>query len=379
MIPLRWDLFCRVVDNYGDAGVAWRLARQLYVDLGVTPRLFIDDLSTLACLAPGCDPLLDHQEVAGVLIRRWSRPFVVDAISPVVLEMLGCEIPQSYVEAMANSLDRVAWINLEYLSAEDWVAGCHRLPSPHRFHPLVRHFFFPGFFPGTGGLIRESGLLERRRVFQNSAQAQAQFWRSLGLPSPAPDEWIVSLFGYDTVQLHDLLNGWISGSRPVRCLLPGNTPLAARAAAHLQASPGAHKAMKGSLTCCWIPFSSQERYDETLWACDFNFVRGEDSFIRAQWAARPLAWHIYPQTERAHLIKMEAFLAVYCQGLSREAGDALRKFFLAWNGDGDIQNAWRALESHLDRLRTHAEHWVEQLVRQVDLVHQLAGFVDKLL
>ncbi len=379
MIPLRWDLFCRVIDNYGDAGVAWRLARQLHADFGVTPRLFIDDLSALARMVPECNPLIDFQEVAGVLVRRWGHPFVVDATSPVVIETFGCEAPRPYVEAMANSPDRVAWINLEYLSAEDWVTGCHRLPSPHGSYPLVRHFFFPGFFPGTGGLIRESGLLERRQVFQDSVQAQEQFWQSLNLLFPAPDELVISLFGYDTVQLHDLLNDWISGPRPVRCLLPENTPLAARAAVHLQAPFGTRKATKGSLTCCWIPFFSQERYDEVLWVCDFNFVRGEDSFVRAQWAARPLAWHIYPQSERAHLIKMEAFLAAYCQGLSSEAGNALRKFFMAWNGDGDVQHSWRAMEGHLDGLRAHARHWAEQLARQVDLAHQLAGFVSRLL
>ncbi len=379
MIPLRWDLFCRVIDNYGDAGVVWRLARQLRADFGVTPRLFIDDLSTLARMVPGCDPVLDYQEVAGVLIRRWGHPFVVDAISPVVLEAFGCEAPQSYVDAMVNSTDPVAWINLEYLSAEDWVTGCHRLPSPHASYPLVRHFFFPGFFPGTGGLIRETGLLERRQIFQGSVQAQAQFWRSLNLPPPIAGEWAVSLFGYDTVQLHDLLNAWISGSRPVRCLLPENTPLAARAAVHLQAPSGARKAMKGALTCYWVPFSSQERYDETLWACDFNFVRGEDSFVRAQWAARPLAWHIYPQSGQAHLIKMEAFLTAYCQGLPEGVEDILRRFFMAWNGDGSAQHAWHALESRLDGLQTHAQHWAEKLAGQVDLAHQLASFVDRLL
>ena len=27
--PLLWDIFCQVIDNHGDVGVCWRLAREL--------------------------------------------------------------------------------------------------------------------------------------------------------------------------------------------------------------------------------------------------------------------------------------------------------------------------------------------------------------
>ncbi|MBY0444112.1 MAG: elongation factor P maturation arginine rhamnosyltransferase EarP, partial [Burkholderiales bacterium] len=39
---VRWDIFCRVIDNYGDIGVCWRLARQLSFEHGFAVRLMVD-------------------------------------------------------------------------------------------------------------------------------------------------------------------------------------------------------------------------------------------------------------------------------------------------------------------------------------------------
>ena len=43
---LAWDIFCTVIDNYGDIGICWRLARQLRVDDGQRVRLWVDDLTS---------------------------------------------------------------------------------------------------------------------------------------------------------------------------------------------------------------------------------------------------------------------------------------------------------------------------------------------
>ena len=45
---LRWDLFCRVIDNYGDIGVSWRLARVLREEPSAGKRkilVAIDDVT----------------------------------------------------------------------------------------------------------------------------------------------------------------------------------------------------------------------------------------------------------------------------------------------------------------------------------------------
>jgi uncharacterized repeat protein (TIGR03837 family) len=133
---------------------------------------------------------------------------------------------------------------------------------------------------------------------------------------------------------------------------------------------------RGRLQARFLPFLPQTRYDELLWACDWNFVRGEDSFVRAQWAAKPFVWHIYPQAADAHRAKLDAFLALYCDGL----GAPLRPLWHAWNGCGPgVAGAWMALERHGDALRAHAKAWASRLGAQADLASRLARFAENLL
>ena len=146
------DIFCNVIDNYGDIGVSWRLARQLANEYGLTVRLWVDDLASLARLCPEADDTLAQQLCRGVEVRHWGEDFSVVRAADLVIEAFGCRLPQAYLDAMAAQ--HTVWVNLEYLSAEDWVAGCHKLPSPRP--PLTRYFFFPGFTRETGGLLLES-------------------------------------------------------------------------------------------------------------------------------------------------------------------------------------------------------------------------------
>ena len=98
-----------------------------------------------------------------------------------MIEAFACELPESYIAAMAQRTVPPVWIDLEYLSAEAWVEGCHRLPSLRARWPLDKYFFFPGFTPQTGGLLREHNLLADRAAFD--AAAEAEFWHSLGVPA----------------------------------------------------------------------------------------------------------------------------------------------------------------------------------------------------
>ena len=179
-----WDIFCTVVDNYGDIGVCWRLARQLAAEHRLQLRLWVDDLASLARICPEIVPGRDAQRSHGVEVRWWRTPFPAVEPADVVIEAFACNPPATYVAAMVAKQPKPAWINLEYLSAEDWVRGCHALPSPHPSLPLVKHFFFPGFVAGTGGLLAEQGLAEARERFQRSGAEQARFWQNIGLPPP---------------------------------------------------------------------------------------------------------------------------------------------------------------------------------------------------
>ena len=376
---MRWDIFCRVVDNLGDAGVTWRLARQLQGEWGAEVRLFIDHLPTLAQLDHRIDPTLPEQTVRGITVRHWTQSLQVDRVAEVVLETFACDTPEPYLQAMVQQSPPPVWINLEYLSAEEWVSRCHLLPSPHPTLPLTRYFFFPGFEATTGGLLRESRLLAQRDAFQADPEALVQFWAALGLRPPEARIKVVTLFGYDTVQVHDLIEAWAHGPTTVRCLVPEGTPLALRAAQHLDRRTGQSMASRGALSLVWVPFRDQVDYDPLLWAGDFNFVRGEDSFVRAQWAARSMAWHIYPQPGQAHWIKLKAFLDSYLHGLEAGIAQRYRNLFDAWNGEGAIGSAWNALLPDWEVLQTHARVWSMRQAAFPDLAHNLAEFVDKLL
>jgi len=370
---MRWDIFCHVIDNYGDVGVCWRLARQLTTGFGITVRLLVDDLRALQKICPEINSNLAIQSVQNIQVLHWMQPFPELVPADVVIEAFGCELPASYVAAMAATMKGKTgkrWINLEYLSAEPWVAGCHRLPSPHPYLPLTKYFFFPGFTAATGGLIREANLFVQRDALRSDS---AGLRNELGMSCPASDETIVSLFCYDHAPIHRLLNAWTASNSPVRCLLPeGVASLQAAQWAKKSRLTAGESVQRGKLVLQVIPFMTQERYDHLLWACDCNFVRGEDSFIRAQWAARPMIWQIYPQQENAQHPKLEAFLDLYCLGLVDDAADALRHFYRGWNGNTQLD--WDNFWKHRKVLQQHAVTWAEQLADIPDLASNLVNF-----
>lgn len=352
------DLFCRVVDNYGDAGVCWRLARQLALEYNWDMRLWIDDPALLAGLRPGINPKLDRQEVDGVDIRHWEDRFPEVTPGQVVIEAFACELPPDFVAAMARQGRPPVWINLEYLSAEDWVVGCHGLPSPHASLPLKKYFFFPGFAPGTGGLLRERSLAVRP------------------LPPPPGGELRVSLFCYENPALPSLLDCWSSAPEPLTCLVADGLARQQAESWLGERFPAGELVTRGNLRLNAVPFVSQIDFDARLSGCHLNFVRGEDSFIRAQWAERPFVWQIYPQEADAHHAKLDAFLARYSAplGCEVEVTEALTTFWHAWNGRGDIAAAWPEFRGVLPRLTLHAKTWAEYASLRGDLAQNLVRF-----
>ena len=365
----RWDIFCTVIDNYGDIAVTWRLARQLVAEQNISVRLWVDDLRPLAALCPSTDINAARQTLSGVEICHWATHCPTIDIADVVIEAFACNIPDSYITAMAASAIKPQWFNLEYLSAEDWVARCHRLPSPHPRLPLVKHFFFPGFTPDTGGLIRERDLIQHRRTFQSSPELQNEFWTTLGI-IPNPAAFKVSLFGYENPALPDLLHAWENSTIPVWCALPES-----RLTPQVDAFFGTdNKWQRGNLTVQRLPFLKQDSYDRLLWLCDMNFVRGEDSFVRALWAGRPFVWHIYPQGENAHHAKLDAFLTLYKQGMDSCSAARLSNFWHSWNQINTQPLAWHAWHTAYPLIRQYHEIWIDQLTTQTDLATHLIKY-----
>ncbi|GAB6389753.1 elongation factor P maturation arginine rhamnosyltransferase EarP [Stutzerimonas marianensis] len=372
-IKARWDIFCVVVDNFGDIGVTWRLARQLSVEHGQHVRLWVDDLETFAQLCPGTLATADQQWHEGVEVRHWCKNWPGAEPADVVIEAFACQLPTDYIAAMAESDRRILWLNLEYLSAEDWVVGCHALPSMQA-DGLQKYFFFPGFEQGTGGLIREGDLIARREAFQRDPHLREAFLQSLDV-DPLPGACLLSLFAYENEAVSEWLDTLAAGARPTQLLVPVGRVLGDVArwlgVDRLQAGD---RHSRGALQIAVLPFVTQNQYDMLLWSCDFNAVRGEESFIRAQWAGRPLVWHIYPQEEGAHWDKLNAFLELYLRDLDPAAADALRAFWRAWNEGVGSGAAWAGLHEHQVALREHAERWTHRQVANGDLAGKLMLF-----
>lgn len=312
------DIFCRVVDNYGDIGVCWRLARRLAQGRGWDVRLWVDDLASFAHIQPGIQAQSARQSLNGVDIVHWSStPDPALTARDVVIEAFACDPPPAFIDSMRHT--HPAWINLEYLSAEAWVESCHGLPS-QRPDGLVKHFFFPGFTAATGGLLREPGLTRERDALQASVDRQNDFLRSLGVDDTLllqrrDGARTVSLFCYPTAPAHDLIQALAADPRRSVLLVPQGVAPGLEAAC---TTPGAPLLAR-------LPFVAQPDFDRVLWSSDLNFVRGEDSFVRAAWAARPLVWQIYAQEENAHLEKLEAWLARY------PAPESAHALIRAWN------------------------------------------------
>lgn len=339
-----WDIFCHVIDNWGDLGVCWRLCADL-AQRGQQVRLWVDDPMPLDWMAPGAR----QGRWPGITIIQWPQgdpqaPAPPVPAGEVLIEAFGCEIPTHWVARLQPTTGW--WINLEYLSAEPYVERCHGLPSPVMSGPLqgrTKWFFYPGFTPATGGLLRETGLAERLAAFDRTGWRQAH-----GVPDAAT---AATLFCYEPPALAQALGmvdrWWV-------------TPGRAQAAVNALAADGVPTAH-----CTAMAPQTQTGFDHLLWASDLNCIRGEDSLVRALWAGQPLVWHIYPQDDNAHHAKLEAFLDWL------EAPHSLRHWHRVWNGvdTGPLP----PLDLGLWRECTVAAR--ARLFGQIDLTTQLLAFV----
>ncbi|SEN07241.1 conserved hypothetical protein, PP_1857 family [Pseudomonas sp. ok272] len=372
-LKTRWDIFCTVVDNYGDIGVTWRLARQLVAEHSCAVRLWVDDLRAFERLCPELDINVGQQWQQGVQVCQWLADWQPTEAADVVIAAFACQLPGAYMESMALRDTPPLWLNLDYLSAEDWIVGCHGLPSVKYKH-VQKYFFFPGFEAGTGGLLRERDLLLRREQFQANPQAQREWLQGLGVER-VEGARLISLFAYENPGLGEWLDVMAGDAQATHLLVPEGRILGdvARWLGVDELPVGAVQT-RGALTVQVLPFVRQDQYDLLLWCCDFNAVRGEDSFVRAQWAARPMVWHIYQQEDDVHLDKLEAFLALYTQGLSPAAKVALEGLWRAWNSGSGMASAWIAAQQHWPQLQDHARSWCLEQGLQTDLASALVQF-----
>lgn len=352
-----WDIFCQVIDNFGDMGVCWRLSQDLAAR-GERVRLWVDDASALQWMAPNGYP--------GVEVHVWRPPLLTDnlAAGDVLVEAFGCTIDPEFIAWYAHHQrargSKGIWINLEYLTAETYAERSHGLRSPVMQGPgagLNKYFFYPGFTASTGGLIRELNLSARQAHFNRN-----HWLRQQGIA--VSGERLISLFCYEPAALETLLNHLADDATPSKIIVT-----AGRSRAALTACIQKKKARnplwnkRNVLTFFDLPQITQHEYDHLLWCCDLNFVRGEDSLVRAIWAGKPFVWHIYPQHDNAHADKLTAFLHLI------QAPPSLRRFHDVWNGLSDAplpslnEQEWRTTASGLHDLQQAHNDLVSTLIQ----------------
>ena len=289
--PTGIDIFCRVIDNFGDAGVLWRIARELKKS-GYAVRFIVDEPETLARLAgfEAQTPTPALGEKTGITVFRWERSWDEGAcpLSPseVVIEGFACRLPPAFELAMAEQKRPPLWINVDYFSAEDWVDSYHGQVSIHPQLGLKKYFFFPGVSPNSGGLTIEKDYLEQEKRYGGTARREGEPFR-------------VFFFAYPYGPIKELALAFLQCTAPltVSCAMGG---------AGQKLFECLSKPHSESVCASRLSFVEQERFDRLLWNNDILFVRGEDSVARAMLSGKPFIWHIYHQDDGAHRTKLEA-------------------------------------------------------------------------
>lgn len=335
-------IVCKVIDNFGDAGFSLRLAKALAAK-GHCVDLFHDEPATFQALYPRKDndnlTLIDANKTDLEIERLHSLD--------LILEPFGTSSEQTKLRfdlILKRQFPSTPWVLIDYLSAEKWIESFHLSTSIDPGNGQVTTFFYPGFTDKTGGLIHCD--------YPTRLVGKQQSTSNAGLS--------VFVFAYPTApirQLIDACNSMNTSEYAINIGLAGNVLLPAQDdCARL------------------IPFVAQSEFDELLAQYDILFVRGEDSFVRAQLAGKPFIWQIYPTEDDAHLEKLARFYDLYGCGLGTDCRLALWNCWLAWNGLDvmvDFADTWTALLPHLPELHAHAVKWQSRILNGRELVKEV--------
>lgn len=370
-IHSNWDIFCKIVDNFGDIGVCWRLAKQLHNEHGLVVRLWVDDLGVAQRIIPQLDISLSQQTVDEITILKWHAGADFSKAVDVVIEAFACELPKVYLSEMAQK--KSVWVNLEYLSAESWVADFHAKPSPQA-NGLTRYFYFPGFTEGTGGLICESLVC---------THDERSILKDIQLDKVCPDlaEWQdslkISLFCYPNAPVQDLFTALIANKNkcivhvPASRILPKVADFFGKNSIEI-----GEQITKDNLTVQVLPFLSQADYDKLLSECDLNFVRGEDSWVRAIWAGKPFIWQPYFQDENTHIKKLDAFLSLFYANF--DAKHRVFEMHANWAGEQLSADVWQNYFNQFAHIADYTLQQSQQLANQTDLTAKLVRFCNNI-
>lgn len=300
-------VLCRVVDNFGDIGVVFRLCRALSeLKKNLEIRLVVSNLDSFAKISKGIDSAKSFQKFCGWKIFDWNDNELCKkefSRNPpeFILECFQCGRPEWLEEILffPQFNLNVQIVNIEYLTAESWADDFHLLKSGTRSAKIKKINFMPGFTKKTGGLILDKNFmccLSEKKYALNLAKQNLD---KKILSEDFSASFKIFVFSYP--KNFDFLASAIKEFSLLKKVLVFIAPGAGSDSVK-------NSLEKFSVDFILLPFMQQEVWDAFLSLMDFSFVRGEDSFSRCCLLGNPFVWNIYPQEDEFHIVKLDAFL-----------------------------------------------------------------------
>ncbi len=385
-------ILCKVVDNFGDIGFVYRLAKNL-VQLNPQReiRIAVDNLAAFNKIESRVDPALAEQVLEVAWAESESKPKIAGRLkifdatnaavcarewtkkpARVILECFQCGRPDWLEALLFDGVTRALIINIDYLTAEDYAEEFHRLKSGTR-SPLVRKVnFMPGFTAKTGGLILDAAATDSKP--KNAPATENGFITKTAGPQ-------ILMFSYpkDFAPIIRAILRWNKAAQV-------NLAQGAGKESFLAANENCLQDQKaGGLFVRELPFLSQEEWDKNLYAQDILFVRGEDSLSRACLSGKPFVWQAYLQDDNYQLVKVRALLARMRPHFAPDDFSALENFWLLYNGaesSGKPKTAGAAMEEacyefleRSDKMKAGFEAFARSLFELGNFAEKLDEFV----
>lgn len=370
-------VLCKVIDNYGDIGVAHRLCMELLGLLGkeYSIRLVTNSLTAYHAIIPEVR-LIPYQIVNGITVLDWDdnemclRECALHPIG-IILQCFQCGYPK-WLEDMLFSTDgaekaesknifdarhEVTVIDIDYLTAESWADDFHKMKLLTRSSFVHKYLFMPGFTASTGGL-----LLKGRTPLPPCPYS---------MPSnPYPLHILVFGYSRDYTPLVRALSR-VCNMFPIKVYVASG--------AGQKAFLDAHKTLSAkSYPLIPIPFLRQDEWDKMLMSVDIAFVRGEDSLAGAALAGIPYVWEAYKQEGGAQIKKASALLERMKPYFTDGQYDLLHSLWMLWNGGEGEDLLYEFILRHKE-LKTPFARYADSLVRNGDLAENLVKYISLLM
>ena len=340
------DIFCEVIDNYGDVGVAYRLAREF-------KRIYSN--KQLRFIINKTEELDLIKKAEDITIIAYKNIDKIETPADLIIETFACNIPETYMNKALKTSKLI--INLEYFSSENWVDDFH-LQESFLGGNLKKYFFIPGLSEKSGGIILDKEFLDRKNKVQENRE---YYLKQFNINENY--DLIISVFSYEKNFDNFLKTLQKLDKKVLLLLLSEKTQKNFIKYFDNNNYYDKIKAVK-------LPFFTYDKYEELLALCDINLVRGEDSFVRALLLAKPFLWHIYPQDENAHIIKLESFLEKYCPN-----NKELKETFINYNINKDD---FSYFFKNLDKIKKYNEKYADYLIENCNLIDKLINFIEKI-